>query len=397
MIYFVVHVFLSFIQLGFQIKKVGMTVLLFCFASMLIPCMSMSLSVLSNDSIVRHRIDPFHYDNYSWIIHNDSLYERDEQDGLVFRILSDSTVEFFDYKSDTIIIDSLVIPSSVSISSRFYTVIEIAPYCLSRQYYDLQFQPYNMESDITMFGPSYLFIPSTVRYISDVAFFDNINLKTVVLNEGLEEIGENAFSGSGITGIEIPRSVSKIASYVFVNCHNLDRISVNPENKVYDSRENCNGIIESSTDYMFVTGGRTTFPASVRKIFVGNQMDRIRLGKNSKCERLSVSCPPPKVIDVRRCKSLRGLSVSYNHSIKNRRIFLPSGINYLHTVGIDIKKIKGKILSTGIMDIQSSFLFDIITYDPEIKQLTIIRKEQPERFDYSIPLDQENIHNLLFE
>ena len=46
------------------------------------------------------------------------------------------------------------------------------------------------------------------------------------------------------------------------------------------------------------------------------------------------------------------------------------------------------------MDIQSSFLFDIITYDPEIKQLTIIRKEQPERFDYSIPLDQENIHNL---
>ena len=89
--------------------------------------------------------------------------------------------------------------------------------------------------------------------------------------------------------------------------------------------------------------------------------------------------------------------MSYNHSIKNRRIFLPSGINYLHTVGIDIKKIKGKILSTGIMDIQSSFLFDIITYDPEIKQLTIIRKEQPERFDYSIPLDQENIHNLLFE
>ena len=67
-------------------------------------------------------------------------------------------------------------------------------------------------------------IPSTVEKIEAFAFHGCIRLKKVTLNEGLKEIGYNAFEDTSIESITIPSTVEKIEGAAFFHCNNLTRI-----------------------------------------------------------------------------------------------------------------------------------------------------------------------------
>ena len=83
-------------------------------------------------------------------------------------------------------------------------------------------------------------------------------------------IGSEAFSGcSNIKSIEIPNSVTSIDAYVFVYCSSLESIIVDEDNAKYDSRDNCNAIIETSTNELIVGCKNTKIPTSVISIGVG--------------------------------------------------------------------------------------------------------------------------------
>ena len=74
----------------------------------------------------------------------------------MFKILSDSTAEFVNYRNDsTIRIDSLIIPDWVSIDYRRYEVVGIAASCLWRDYAGIMGVPYDPEADMSYFGPSW--------------------------------------------------------------------------------------------------------------------------------------------------------------------------------------------------------------------------------------------------
>lgn len=53
---------------------------------------------------------------------------------------------------------------------------------------------------------------------------------------------------------------------LFRGCSNLKSIMIDPENKVYDSRENCNGIIETSSNSLVVGVSTTTLPSTLVSI-----------------------------------------------------------------------------------------------------------------------------------
>ena len=77
-------------------------------------------------------------------------------------------------------------------------------------------------------------------------------------------LGENCFSGCwGLTSITIPNSVTRIGDYCFSSCGGLESIVVESGNTVYDSRENCNAIIETATNTMLSGCRNTTIPNSV--------------------------------------------------------------------------------------------------------------------------------------
>ena len=65
-----------------------------------------------------------------------------------------------------------------------------------------------------------------VTEIRGIAFKGKTSLKTVILKEGLEKIGENAFSRSGIQSITIPKSVKTIDQYAFWLCKSLKTVTI---------------------------------------------------------------------------------------------------------------------------------------------------------------------------
>ena len=84
---------------------------------------------------------------------------------------------------------------------------------------------------------------------------------------GLSKISDKAFDGcSCLTSITIPNSVTSIGSGAFRNCPDLTSIAVEIGNTVYDSRLNCNAIIEKSNNKLIVGCKKTIIPYSVMSI-----------------------------------------------------------------------------------------------------------------------------------
>ena len=80
-------------------------------------------------------------------------------------------------------------------------------------------------------------------------------------------IGKSAFENcTGLTSITIPNSVTSLGRGCFAYCARLEWIEVESENPVYDSRENCNAIIETSSNTMIAGCKNTTIPNSVTSL-----------------------------------------------------------------------------------------------------------------------------------
>ena len=88
-----------------------------------------------------------------------------------------------------------------------------------------------------------------------------------VIPDGVTEIGWGAFKGcTSLKSIVIPNSVTEIGSSAFSGCTSLESIQVDKRNAHYDSRNNCNAIIETSTNRLVSGCAKTTIPNSVTEI-----------------------------------------------------------------------------------------------------------------------------------
>ena len=106
-----------------------------------------------------------------------------------------------------------------------------------------------------------------VTTLGDWAFFDCIGLTSITIPNSVTSIGNEAFSGCrALTSITIPSSVTSIGDYVFNDCSGLTSINVESGNREYDSRDNCNAIIETSSNTLIVGCKNTIIPNSVTSI-----------------------------------------------------------------------------------------------------------------------------------
>ena len=113
-------------------------------------------------------------------------------------------------------------------------------------------------------------IPNSVTSIGQYAFNYCHNLTSITIPNCVMSIGQYAFRGcTGLSSVTIPKKVTSIGSHVFEGCTALTSIIVEAGNSKYDSRNNCNAIIRTSTNSLIVGCKNTTIPNSVTGIDYG--------------------------------------------------------------------------------------------------------------------------------
>jgi len=134
-------------------------------------------------------------------------------------------------------------------------------------------------------------IPNSVTSIGDFAFSGCSGLTSVTIGNDVISIGDYSFYGcSGLTSITIPNSVTSIGWEAFANCSGLTSITIGNNvttirrgafsgcsalatsikvesgNQTYDSRNNCNAIIETASNTLILGCKNTAIPNTVTSI-----------------------------------------------------------------------------------------------------------------------------------
>ena len=116
-------------------------------------------------------------------------------------------------------------------------------------------------------GLTSITIPNSVTSIGSSAFSGCYGLTSITIPNSVTNIGDRAFLDcSSLTSINIPNSVTSIGGSAFGYCSGLTSIIVEDANSTYDSRENCNAIIETATNTLIVGCQNTIIPNSVTSI-----------------------------------------------------------------------------------------------------------------------------------
>ena len=109
-------------------------------------------------------------------------------------------------------------------------------------------------------------IPNSVTSIGEYAFRDCSGLTSITIPNSVTSIGKAAFLNAGLISITIPNSVTNIGICVFYGCSALSSIIVEEGNVKYDSRDNCNAIIETKSNTLIAGCKKTVIPNSVTSI-----------------------------------------------------------------------------------------------------------------------------------
>ena len=132
-------------------------------------------------------------------------------------------------------------------------------------------------------------------------------------NYSVTGIGGYAFCGcSGLKSITIPKSVTKIGKRIIERCSDLQTVVVERGNPIYDSRSNCNAIIETATNTLIAGCGGSIIPNTVntigenafyrcdslRSIIIPNGVKSIESSAFDWCENLTTISIPNSVIKI---------------------------------------------------------------------------------------------------
>ena len=114
-------------------------------------------------------------------------------------------------------------------------------------------------------GIRHVILPKNLVSIDEEAFSNN-SIRYVDFPEGLTVIGNGAFSYNNLASIVIPKSVKEIGYSAFLGNKQLRHILVEKGNLDYDSRNNCEALIETKSNKLMLGCVNTLIPEGVVEI-----------------------------------------------------------------------------------------------------------------------------------
>ena len=190
-------------------------------------------------------------------------------------------------------------------------------------------------------------IPNSIQAIEDYAFQNCKDLKAIIIPETVNQIGGYAFSGSGLTTIDIPNSVKWIFSGAFMDCENLTSIIL-PNSITTIMHNTFSGCISLSSIEMpeTVTSIESSAFHSCRglnKITVPQNVTTIGEYAFEGCISLSSIVLPPNIKDIYKFNVYSALSDLYcfAEDVPNvtSNLYLPYANNStLHVPAVSIEK-----------------------------------------------------------
>ena len=112
-----------------------------------------------------------------------------------------------------------------------------------------------------------IILPNTIKELKNYCLSYIYALKALIIPDSVEIVGQYVTSSSyDISYLHIGRNVKSIEYRAFVGLRNADTIVVDSANTTYDSRDNCNAIIVSSTNELICGCPKTSIPDTVTSI-----------------------------------------------------------------------------------------------------------------------------------
>ena len=168
---------------------------------------------------------------------------------------------------------SVTIPSSVTYNGTIYSVTSIGVLAF---YNCSGLTSVTIPNPVTEIGYSAfsgcrgltsVTIPTSLKTIGERAFKDCQSLTSVAIPNSVTTIGDLAFYNcSALTSVSIGNSVSSIGNSAFYGCGGMTSIVVASGNTTYDSRGNCNAIIETASNTLIAGCCNTVIPGTVTAI-----------------------------------------------------------------------------------------------------------------------------------
>lgn len=166
-----------------------------------------------------------------------------------------------------------------------------------------------------------------VTSIGNFMFICFSNLEDVVLPGSLISIGHFAFNEcNSLSSVFIPAQVSFLGESAFYDCP-LEKIVVDEGNSVFDSRENCNAIIETSSNKLVVGGCNSYIPGSIKVIGEASFME-----SNIAAVKIPSSVTEIEKSAFRECANLREVGISPSVEVIGDYAFF--GCNNLEVVEV---------------------------------------------------------------
>ena len=162
--------------------------------------------------------------------------------------------------------------------------------------------------------------PSTLRRIRDYAFMNCQKLDTINFPEGLITIGSSPTSDghtfyecNSLRSIHIPASLTNISKDCFLRCYNVTSIVVDSANTTYDSRDNCNAIIEKTNNKLWYGCRNTVIPDGV--VTIADYAFEYQ--HNLKSIRISNTVTSFGYYVFKECENLKDIYVEWTENIPN--------------------------------------------------------------------------------